>query len=234
MLHTRIFPCNPLGTNCILLWNDGSPACVAVDPGMSSPDGAAQLLDAIRDNHLQPEAILLTHGHFDHYWGVARILEHYPVPVYMHPADRPIRELGAAVFKGMQSFSSLKTDFPTQPVADGDTLRLGGTEWQVIGTPGHTPGSVCYWSREDHLLLSGDTLFAGSIGRTDLEGGDYDTLMHSLLDKLMLLPGETDVIPGHGQPTTIAREGTTNPSLQPFNEPEADWSREDGIPIQGL
>ena len=219
MLHSRIFPCNPLGTNCVLLWDDASPACVAVDPGMSSPDGAARLLDAIQDNHLQLEAILLTHGHFDHYWGVARLLQHFPVPVYLNPADRPILELGAAVFKGMQSFSLLKADFPTQPVADGDVLRLGGTEWTVIGTPGHTPGGVCYWSKENHLLLSGDTLFAGSIGRTDLEGGDYDQLMASIREKLLNLPGPTDVIPGHGQPTSIAREGMYNPFLEPFNEP---------------
>lgn len=234
MLHSRIFHVNLLETNCVLLWNDGNPACVLADPGMSSPDIAAEVLDFIRENGLVLEAILLTHGHFDHLWGVAHILDQCPVPVYLHPADKPIQRMGTAVFRGMQSFSSLRSDFPTLPVADGDTLTLGGTQWTVLGTPGHTPGSVCYWSREDGLLLSGDTLFAGSIGRTDLEGGDYDALMQSLLDKVMRLPGETDVIPGHGLPTTIATESASNPFLQPFNEPDPDWNREDGIPIQGL
>jgi glyoxylase-like metal-dependent hydrolase (beta-lactamase superfamily II) len=110
-------------------------------------------------------------------------------------------------------------DVPTVDVADGDTLTSGGVEWKVIGTPGHTPGGVCYWSQENNLLISGDTLFAGSIGRTDLQGGDYDALMASIKEKLLNLPGETDVLPGHGQPTSIAREGMYNPFLEPFNEP---------------
>ena len=104
-------------------------------------------------------------------------------------------------------------------VADGEVLTTAGTAWKVIHTPGHTPGGVCYYSADNKLLLSGDTLFAGSIGRTDLKGGDYDQLMASIKEKLLNLPGETDVIPGHGQPTTIAREGMSNPFLEPFNEP---------------
>lgn len=233
MLHSRIFPFNPLGTNCVVLWDGEGLSCAIVDPGMSSPDGARQLLGFLSSHHLVPEAILLTHGHFDHVWGVARVLEHFPVPVYMHPADKPILEQGAAVFKGMQSFSSDKPAFTTTDIADGDTLQAGGVAWKVLGTPGHTPGGVCYWSPENSLLLSGDSLFAGSIGRTDLTGGDYDQLMHSLLEKLMRLPGDTDVIPGHGQPTNIARESTTNPFLQPFNEPDGDFPQE-GIAIEGI
>ena len=119
----------------------------------------------------------------------------------------------------MQSFSFLKHDFPTVPLADGDVITTAGTAWTVIHTPGHTPGSVCYYSARNNLLLSGDTLFAGSIGRTDYYGGDYDVLMASIKEKLLNLPGETDVIPGHGQPTSIAREGMYNPFLEPFNEP---------------
>ena len=232
MLHTRIFQFNPLGTNCTVLWEDGSAACAVADPGMSSREGVGQLVDFFKENGLTPEAILLTHGHFDHVWGVAQLLEQYPVPVYMHPADRGILLDGASVFKGMQSFNAFKHDFPTVDVADGDVLQVGGASFKVIHTPGHTPGGVCYWSRENNLLICGDTLFAGSIGRTDLGGGDYDQLMDSLLKKVMTLPGETDVIPGHGQPTSIAREAQSNPFLQPFNEPDPDWTQ-DGIPIQG-
>ena len=232
MLHTRIFSFNPLGTNCVVLWADGSKTCTVVDPGMSSDDAEDRLLEFFRSEGLTPEAILLTHGHFDHCWGVERLLARYPVPVYLHPADVESLHKGPAVFKGMQSFKKLLHDFPTEPLSDGQVLELSGASFKVIHTPGHTPGGVCFWSERNNLLLSGDTLFAGSIGRTDLEGGDYDALMQSIQHKLLSLPGETDVIPGHGQPTSIAREGVSNPFLQPFNEPDNDWWNQDGIPIR--
>lgn len=234
MLHTRIFQFNPLGTNCVVLWTGDGPACAIADPGMSSEEGVKELTDYLESNKLVPEAILLTHGHFDHVWGVDALLKLYDIPVYMHPLDKQIMLDGASVFKGMQSFKSLRHNFPTVDIADGETLHAGGTDWTVLHTPGHTPGGVCFWSRENNLLLSGDTLFAGSIGRTDLVGGDYDVLMDSILKKILTLPGETDVIPGHGGPTSVAREGQTNPFLQPFNEPDGDDQLRDGIPIHGI
>ena len=219
MLHTRIFQFNPLGTNCVVLWADGSRHCAVVDPGMSSDEGERQLMDYFAGEGITPDAILLTHGHFDHVWGVERVLKQFPVPVYLHPGDKGIMTDGASAFHGMQSMKFLHHEFPTVDVADGDTVTTGGVTWKVLHTPGHTPGGVCYWSEENGLLISGDTLFAGSIGRTDLEGGDYDQLMTSIKEKLLNLPGQTDVIPGHGQPTSIAREGMSNPFLEPFNEP---------------
>ncbi len=233
MLHTRIFQFNPLGTNCVVLWSDGNPACAVVDPGMSSADGLQQLADFLRQNSLTPEAILLTHGHFDHVWGVDRLLELYPVPVYLHPADGDIMAQITAGFPGMADFSFMKHRFTPLPIADGQVMHLAGTDWTVLHTPGHTPGGVCYYSADNNLLLSGDTLFAGSIGRTDLKGGDYDTLMASIKEKLLTLPGDTDVIPGHGHPTTIAREGMHNPFLEPFNQPDTDWWTQDGLEIKG-
>ena len=219
MLQSRIFPVNPLQTNCVVLWADGNLACTVVDPGMSSPEALQQLLDCFQAHGLTPEAILLTHGHFDHVWGVNSLLEHFSVPVYLHPADEHIMDQLSAGFPAMKGFQFLRHRFASEPVADGEVLELGCGSLRVIHTPGHTPGSVCYYAPADNLLLSGDTLFAGSIGRTDLAGGDYDLLMASIKDKLLNLPGETDVIPGHGQPTTIAREGMYNPFLEPFNEP---------------
>jgi glyoxylase-like metal-dependent hydrolase (beta-lactamase superfamily II) len=124
--------------------------------------------------------------------------------------------------------------FDYQDLADGQILHAGGADWKVITTPGHTPGSVCYWCEEAGVLISGDTLFAGSIGRTDLKGGDYDSLIKSLMDKVMALPGETDVLPGHGRPTSIAREAATNPFLIPFNEPDSDWWNQEGLEIDGV
>ncbi len=219
MLHTRIFTFNPLGTNCMVLWADGSSFCTIVDPGMSSDDGEQELMSFLTREKLTPDAILLTHGHFDHAWGVERILARYPVPVYMNSADRGILENGSSAFRGAPILKAMCHNFPTVDVADGDEVTTGGATWKVLATPGHTPGGVCYWNEENNLLLSGDTLFAGSIGRTDLMGGDYDALMASIKEKLLNLPGETDVLPGHGQPTSIAREGMYNPFLEPFNEP---------------
>ncbi len=115
-----------------------------------------------------------------------------------------------------------------------ELLVQRGVDWKVIATPGHTPGCVCYLCEAWGVLLSGDTLFAGSIGRTDLDGGDYDALMKSLRDKLLVLPGDTDVLPGHGHPTSIAREAASNPFLLPFNEPEPDLSDQDGLAIDGI
>lgn len=233
MLHSRILTFNPLGTNCSVHWEEGQKACTVVDPGMSSDDGVKELTDFLQKEGLTPDAIFLTHGHFDHVWGVEKLLKVFPVPVYMHPADKGILADGASVFKGMQSFKVFKHNISTTDIADGDVLTSGGTEWKVLHTPGHTPGGVCYYSALNNLLLSGDTLFAGSIGRTDLGGGDYDVLMQSIQEKLLTLPGDTDVIPGHGQPTSIAREGMHNPFLQPFNEPEGD-APEEGIAIEGI
>ncbi len=222
MLHTRIFQFNPLGTNCIVLWEDGLSSCTVVDPGMSSEESTAQLLAFLEQRSLTPDAILLTHGHFDHVMGVDRLLKTYPVPVYMHPADKEIMSQITSGFPGMQQFSFLHHQFTSTDLCDGQVVTTAGTDWTVIHTPGHTPGCVCFYSQENSLLLSGDTLFAGSIGRTDLKGGDYDQLMASIKEKLLTLPGETDVIPGHGQPTSIAREGMYNPFLEPFNEPLED------------
>jgi len=234
MLHSHIFQFNPLETNCVVLWADENPRCTIVDPGMSSPEGVERLSAFLREKGLTPEAILLTHGHFDHVWGVNRLLDVFPLPVYLHPADKDIMSQLTNGFRGMESsFGFLRRHFDSIDLHDGDSLSLAGTAWKVFHTPGHSPGSVCFYSEQDSLLLSGDTLFAGSIGRTDLAGGDYDALMQSIREKILVLPGETDVIPGHGQPTTIAREGMYNPFLQPFNEPEGDMPQ-DGIPIQGV
>ena len=234
MLYTRILPFNPLETNCIVLWADDAATCALVDPGISSDEEETVLLSFLQEHGLTPEAILLTHGHFDHVWGVERLLARFPVPVYLHPDDKGIVADGGYGPKLAQSISMLRHDFPSQDIADGDVLHFADTDWKVLHTPGHTPGGVSYYSEENSLLLSGDTLFAGCIGRTDFPGGDYDVLMQSIRTRLLTLPGDTDVIPGHGQPTGIAREGMYNPFLLPFNEPDPDWDAQDGIPVRGL
>ena len=147
---------------------------------------------------LTPEAILLTHSHWDHTLGVPALVERFGIPVF-------------------SATTSLQT--PGKPVSclEGEDEVRG---FKVIATPGHTPDSVCYYNEAEHILFTGDTLFAGSIGRTDLPGGDYDSEIRSIMEKLIFLPGETEIYPGHGPASTIARERMENPFLEPFNERE--------------
>ena len=154
MLHSHIFTFNPIGTNCVVLWADGQKACTVVDPGMSSDEGVRDLTSFLKGQGLTPDAIFLTHGHFDHVWGVEKLLSVYPVPVYMHPADKGILADGASVFKGMQSFKVFQHNIDTTALADGEVLSSAGTEWTVLHTPGHTPGSVRSFSRMDCISTS--------------------------------------------------------------------------------
>lgn len=230
MLNLKSFFFNPLQTRCVVLWQEGRPGCLIVDPGACDAPERDELTGFLEARGLTPEKILLTHGHFDHIFAVGALRKRYGVPVLMHPDDR-------ATLRESERLSLAFTDgradaaFPTVPVREGDTVTLGGFPvFQVLETPGHTPGGVCYYDAEDQLLLSGDSLFAGTIGRTDLPGGDYDALIRSVLEKLMVMPGETTVLPGHGGPTTIGREASSNPFLVPFNEPEPDWTQ-DGLSL---
>jgi len=232
MLQIKIFPVNPLGANCFVLWEDSGKTCAVVDPGFYRPDEEDMLFSFLRDNGLTPDAILLTHGHFDHTWGVAAVAKRFGCPVYLSAADDSILSSGSSLLERLQLEKSVEL-FAYQDISDRQVLHVGGSAWQVITTPGHTPGSVCFYCAEAGVVVTGDTLFAGSIGRTDLPGGDYDALIKSIMDKLMGLPGDTDVLPGHGRPTSIGREATTNPFLIPFNEPDTDWWNQDGIELDG-
>ena len=220
MLQIQHFSFNILGTNCYVLHGAATGRCVVVDPGMYRDFEYDSFFGYLSEKGLEPEAILLTHAHFDHVWGVSAILRRFPLcPVYLHPADDPVLLSGEASIRSLGLKNPLSL-FPWQAVADGDSLTLAGFCWEVIATPGHTPGGVCWWCADERLLLSGDTLFAGTIGRSDLPGGDYDDLIRSILERLMVLPSDTQVLPGHGHPTSIGRESMTNPFLLPFNEPD--------------
>lgn len=182
--------------NCSVLSKDGR--AWIVDPGVDA-DRIAALLEK---NGLKPELILLTHAHFDHVGGIPALQKRFPgLPVYVHPLDAPILA---------HPLNAFPPDYPSisRPADIRDCRTLPGMT--VLETPGHTPGGCCFHFPEDKLLLSGDTLFAGSVGRTDFPGGDMATLMKSL-DKLAALPDETLVIPGHGPTTTIGREKRGNP-----------------------
>ena len=191
--------------NCSILSENGQ--AWIVDPGQE----ADRILDILKDQGLAPAGILLTHAHFDHIGAVPALQKAYPdLKVYVHANDRQVI---------VHPMNQLPPDYP--PVACPKNLvtlatgtKIDGlADLQILETPGHTPGGICYFFASEKLLLSGDTLFAGSVGRTDLPGGDMATLMDSL-KKLMSLPDDTTVIPGHGSFTTIAAEKRGNPFLQ--------------------
>lgn len=200
----EIIPVGPLGVNCVILWEQPGQAWL-VDPG-GDPE---TLFDFMARRGLQPACILLTHGHCDHIAALDAILEAYPVPVYLAAAD------AFWTFSAVNTIPGLYPAPPAKPATlapTSDTLALGGLETRVLPTPGHTPGAVCYYFPAHNLLLSGDTLFAGSMGRTDLPGGNAAALKKSLR-LLAALPDATIVIPGHGPTTTIGEEKTANPYL---------------------
>ena len=190
--------------NCSILSENGK--AWIVDPGQE----ADRIIDLLAKKGLEPAAILLTHAHFDHIGGIPGLIEKFPdLPVYVHEKDAPM--IG-------HPLNQLPPEYPPVEGLRGlKSLRglrsVEGLEVEVTETPGHTPGGVCYYFPKDKLLLSGDTLFAGSVGRTDLPGGDMATLMDSL-QKLTALPDDTLVIPGHGMHTRIALEKSGNPFLQ--------------------
>lgn len=220
MIQARYFNFNVLQARCTVLW-DETGECVIADPCAQTPSEKEELARFIADRKLVPTAVILTHGHFDHIYGVDRVVRDYNIPVYMNPGDKGY----ISNVKSIDNPFTLPvpdTDFDTIDIFDGDSVKFGNSSLEVLATPGHSKGSVCYLSRESKLLLSGDTLFAGTIGRTDLPGGDYDMIMESILGKLMELDGDIDVLPGHGPTTTITDERQKNPFLQPFNEPFED------------
>lgn len=201
-----------------LIWEQ-EPSCIVIDPGFSSPAEEKHFLDVLKEKGLKPEAILLTHGHFDHIYGVKSCQEHFGAPVYMHKADEPVIEFCEEMATRF-GIAAPDAGFSREYIDEGSELRIAGMELEVIHCPGHTPGGVCYLHKGAAVLFSGDTLFAGSIGRTDMKYGEYDDEIRSIMEKIMILDTDTKVFPGHGPSTNIGHERTHNPFLEPFNEPE--------------
>ena len=220
------FPAGPWGTNCYVVASGPREECVVIDPGYDAASGVA---DVVREHHLRPAAVLLTHGHVDHMWSVTPVAGAYDATAYIHPADRHLLTDPAA---GLSPETALMLTQMiggegafTEPddvaeLTDGTALELAGLQLMVVHTPGHTRGSVTfrapYHGPEDvpELMFSGDLLFAGSIGRTDLPGGDHATMLRSLAAKVLPLDDRVVVLPGHGEQTSIGRERATNPFLQ--------------------
>jgi Zn-dependent hydrolases, including glyoxylases len=218
------FPAGSFQTNCYVVAAGPGQACVVVDPGQD----AVEPLDALLAEHrLTPVAVLLTHGHFDHTFSVSPVCDGHDVPAWIHPDDR---EMLADPMKGLSVESAaffggrmvLREPKEVRELADGADLELAGISLRVDHTPGHTRGSVIFsTATEDGIdvILAGDTLFAGSIGRTDLPGGSHAQMLESLRDRLLVRDDSAVVLPGHGPTTTIGRERVSNPYLQDLGTP---------------
>ena len=201
-------------TNCYVVSGDGETGVI-----VDAPPGLAQIEQIVEQAGIVPVALLATHGHVDHIGAAGAVTRRWSMVGYLHPDDDWLAEDPAAQLRimfGMQPDGDYAPPDRYEALADGQVLEIAGCSFEVLHTPGHTPGHVCFRVADEGVLLSGDHLFAGSIGRTDLPGGDYDTLMESMRDKIAPLPPETDVLPGHGPATTIARELAANPFLSQF------------------
>ncbi len=212
------FPTGAFQANCYLVAAGAGEPCVIIDPGQ---DAVEPITEALRKHRLSPVAALLTHGHFDHVYSVAPICDGNDIPAWIHPDDRvmlsdPLRGISEDALKFFGGRMELREPSEVRELADGTVLDLAGLHLTVDHTPGHTQGSVVFRSEiEDGngVMFAGDTLFAGSIGRTDLPGGDMRMMTESLRTKVLTLADDTIVLPGHGASTTIGRERASNPFL---------------------
>lgn len=211
MTTIRRLSLGPIETNCYILRQDNQ--ALIIDPS-GEPE---QIKKALTQSNLQPVAVLLTHAHFDHIGALDEIVSHYDLPVYIHQAE--VKWLADPLLNGSGKYAELPNISSTvvpEKLAQGE-FTIGKFSMTVLETPGHSPGSLSFYFKEQGFIVSGDVLFQGSIGRTDLRGGDLKVLMQSITRKLLVLPEDTIVYSGHGIETTIENEMMSNPFLNGFN-----------------
>jgi glyoxylase-like metal-dependent hydrolase (beta-lactamase superfamily II) len=208
MIH-KIFPVGPLQCNCSIIGDEQTHEAMVIDPG----DQIEGILEILRQEGLTLKQIVITHAHIDHVGGAMKLKAATGAPILMNQNDYALLKMldMQAAWIGMRPPGEVEVD---EAVSHGRVLTIGEISSNVIHTPGHTEGSICLYFPEEQKLIAGDTLFAGSIGRTDLPGGSMDKIMRSLHTQVLALPDETEVVPGHGPITTIGEERETNPFLQ--------------------
>ena len=208
MIH-EILPVGPLQCNCSVIGDEGTREAMVIDPG----DDIEDVLALIAKHNLQVKQIVITHAHIDHVGGAMKLRAATGAPILLNQNDYELLKMldVQAAWIGMPSPEKVDID---QSITQADTVKAGSLVANVLHTPGHTEGSVCLYFPAEQKLIAGDTLFAGSIGRTDLPGGSFEKILRSLHQKVLELPDETVVVPGHGPLTTIAEERESNPFLK--------------------
>ena len=199
----------PFESNCYIVFRKECRSALVIDPG----DGVPEILDFIRKHELKVVAYPITHGHIDHVYGLARVYAKHPAPIAMHPEDSRWAFTDINAMRPFYETPEAPAEI-ARSLKEGQTWDDAGMKYSIIETPGHSPGGVCLYFKENGILFSGDTLFRGSIGRTDLPGGDLAQEMTSICDRLLTLPDDTIVLPGHMQETTVAFEKQNNPFVQ--------------------
>ena len=205
----EILTVGPFQENCYIIGDEDSGVGAVVDPG----DEAARIALAVEQTNLEVGSIIVTHAHIDHVGAVAALVDEYTCPVLMHAESEPmLKQLPTQAM--MMGLKFGKVPAVDRHIGDGDVLEVGDLRLRTLYTPGHAPGHLAFYVEDQGPVLSGDALFAGSVGRVDLPGGSMEDLMHSIEERLLTLPDETTVYPGHGPQTTIGNERTSNPFLQ--------------------
>lgn len=213
MLQIQSFTFNVLAENTYVIY-DETRQCAIIDPGCYESHEKAKLSQFIHEQGLQVTHLINTHAHIDHVLGNRYIMTTYGVPLALHPADVPLLQ-AAVEYAPQYGFSAYEPAETTVMLIPGESIQLGHASLQILHVPGHSPGHVALYSPQDQVCIAGDVLFQGSIGRTDLPGGDHATLLQSIQEQLMPLGDEVLIYPGHGPTTTIGIEKRSNPFLQP-------------------
>jgi glyoxylase-like metal-dependent hydrolase (beta-lactamase superfamily II) len=208
MIH-EILPVGPLQCNCSIVGDENSREAIVIDPG----DDIEAIMEIVARHGLQVKQIVVTHAHIDHIGGAVKLKQLTGAPILLNQNDSTLLRMmdTQAQWLGMRSPGKVAID---QSITSGDSVKVGAIEGKVLHTPGHTEGSICLYFEPEKRLVAGDTLFAGSIGRTDLPGGSFDKIIRSLHESVLALPDETVVVPGHGELTTIGEERESNPFLR--------------------
>jgi hydroxyacylglutathione hydrolase len=207
MIH-EIIPVGPLQCNCSVIGDETTREAIVIDPG----DDIEDVLELIRKHNLQVKQIVITHAHIDHVGGAMKLRTATGAPILLNQNDYALLKMldVQAAWIGVATPGKVEID---QSIGQADTVQAGSLTANVLHTPGHTEGSICLYFPMEQKLIAGDTLFAGSIGRTDLPGGSFEKIIHSIREKVLALPDETIVVPGHGPLTTIGEERESNPFL---------------------